>query len=180
MFFTIGHSNRTWEEFVRLLKHHKINVLVDVRHFPTSKTFPHFNKDAIMKNLINENILYIHMQRLGGRRKPGGNDLNSGWKNRGFQGYADYMQTQHFKDAINALMNLEGNIAIMCAEAVPWKCHRRLISDYLTINNIQVFDIIGMSEPKQHELTAFARIIDNNLIYPSNQRKLLDDNSNTK
>jgi uncharacterized protein (DUF488 family) len=176
--FTIGHSNRQWDEFARLLEANHIVIVVDVRRYPGSKSFPQFDKEIMAKELLTRNIYYEHIEKLGGRR----NDIaipieydNGGWQNRSFRSYANYMLTKSFKQGIEKLLTLitkyGDSLAIMCSEAVPWRCHRRLISDYLTIvKGILVYDIIGNSShgPSPHVLTPFARhIIDENLvIYP--------------
>ena len=176
--FTIGHSNHQWDEFARLLEDNHIVMVVDVRRYPGSKTFPQFNKEIMAKELLTRNIYYEHIEKLGGRRTQIAIPLeydNGGWQNKSFRSYANYMLTQSFKQGIEKLLSLitkyGDSLAIMCSEAVPWRCHRRLISDYLTIvKGILVYDIIGNSSrgPSPHVLTPFARhIIDENLvIYP--------------
>ena len=176
--FTIGHSNRQWDEFVRLLEVNRIVIVVDVRRYPGSKSFPQFDKEIMSKELLTRNIYYEHIEKLGGRRNEIAISLeydNGGWQNKSFRSYANYMLTQSFKQGIEKLLSLitkyGDSLAIMCSEAVPWRCHRRLISDYLTIvKGILVYDIIGNSSrgPGPHVLTPFARhIIDETLvIYP--------------
>jgi len=178
--FTIGHSNHKWSDFVSTLKDNRIDVVVDVRRYPGSRTCPQFNKDQIINALPKEYVSYVHIEKLGGRRKQSdtkgsrceGID-NSGWKNEGFRSYADYMATTSFREGIHEILSLMANysnIAIMCAEAVPWRCHRRMIADYLTlVEDIPVFDIIDSKhQPEPHHVTSFAHLIDSNttVIYP--------------
>ncbi len=176
--FTIGHSNRQWDEFVRLLEVNRIVIVVDVRRYPGSKSFPQFDKEIMAKDLLTRNIYYEHIEKIGGRRNEIAISLeydNGGWQNKSFRSYANYMLTQSFIEGIEKLLTLitkySDSLAIMCSEAVPWRCHRRLISDYLTIvKGILVYDIIGNSSrgPSPHVLTPFARhVVDENLvIYP--------------
>jgi len=175
---TIGHSNRQWDEFVSLLENNQIVIVVDVRRYPSSKSFPQFDKEMMGKELFIKNIHYEHIEKLGGRRNKIAIPLeydNGGWENKSFRSYANYMLTKSFKEGIEKLLSLITNyddfLVIMCSEAVPWRCHRRLISDYLTmVKGILVYDIIGNSGrgPSPHVLTPFARhIIDENLVvYP--------------
>jgi uncharacterized protein (DUF488 family) len=177
--FSIGHSNRQWDEFANLLKDNKIVTVVDVRRYPGSKSFPHFNKEILARELFANNILYKHIEKLGGRRNKIAMPLeydNRGWQNKSFRSYANYMLTRLFKEGIEELLSLitkrnDGSLAIMCSEAVPWRCHRRLISDYLLmVKGINVYDIIGNSNrcPSPHVITPFARhnIDENIVIYP--------------
>lgn len=172
MLFTIGHSNRPWERFLTLLKGNSITILVDVRLFPSSKTWPQYNREAMHEALKKEGIAYVHMPELGGRRKPDGSPTNAGWEVEAFRGYADYMQSNEFRDAAKELLKLKGNVCLMCAEAVPWRCHRRLISDYLTAQGVEVYEIISEAPPKVHPLTPFAKIVQGIPTYPSVQRTL--------
>lgn len=178
--FTIGHSNHNWTDFTSTLKDNHIDAVVDVRRYPGSKTCPQFNKEEMIKALKKENIPYVHIEKLGGRRKRSdtkrsGYDDNSGWKNNSFRAYADYMATTSFREGIHEILSLMtnyNNLAIMCAEAVPWRCHRRMIADYLTlVEGISVFDIIIDSKkqpPELHQVTSFAHLTDSktNIIYP--------------
>ena len=140
--FAIGHSNRNWSDFISTLKDNHIDVVIDVRRYPRSRTCPQFNKEQMIKAFKKVNLLYVHIEKLGGRRKRSDtkgskyDDNNSGWKNEGFRAYADYMATTSFREGIHDILSLMtnyNNIAIMCAEAVPWRCHRRMIADYLTL-----------------------------------------------
>ena len=175
--FTIGHSNHQWNEFIRLLQENHVDMIVDVRRYPGSKSFPQFNKEIMAKELATKNIEYKHIEKLGGRRKEIAKALmydNSAWKNKSFRSYADYMVTISFKEGIKELLSLitngDDSLAIMCSEAVPWRCHRRLIADYLVmIEGISVYNIIGNSgHSSPHMLTPFALHLsnDNIIIYP--------------
>jgi uncharacterized protein (DUF488 family) len=177
--FTIGHSNRQWNEFTCLLEENRVVAIIDVRRYPGSKSFPQFNKEIMAKELLTKNIEYKHIEKLGGRRKEIAKALvvydNSGWQNKSFRYYADYMITISFKEGINELLLLiaecDGSLAIMCSEAVPWRCHRRLIADYLVmIEGISVYNIIGKSVRSiPHKLTHFARHLaddDDVIVYP--------------
>ncbi len=175
--FTVGHSNRQWNEFTCLLQGNQVVMVVDVRRHPGSKSFPQFNKEIMAKELSTNNIEYKHVERLGGRRKEIAKTLvydNSAWLNKSFRSYADYMLTLSFKEGIRELLSLiakyDDSIAIMCSEAVPWRCHRRLIADYLImIEGISVYNIIGNSgRPSPHKLTPFAIHLayDDIIIYP--------------
>jgi uncharacterized protein (DUF488 family) len=174
--FTIGHSNRQWEEFARLLEDHDIVSIADVRRYPRSKFCPQFNKENMSRELLMKNIEYTHIEKLGGRRKEIDHISiydNSGWQNKSFKSYADYMVTSSFREGIKELLLLltkcDYSLAIMCSEAVPWRCHRRLIADYLVIiEGISVYNIIDYRYgPKPHKLTPFAiRHSDNLIIYP--------------
>jgi uncharacterized protein (DUF488 family) len=172
--FTIGHSNQKWSNFTVTLKDNHIDVIIDVRRYPGSKTCPQFNKGEMIQN-----VSYVHIEELGGRRKRSDikrseYDDNSGWKNESFRAYANYMATTSFRDGIHEILSLMTNyenLAIMCAEAVPWRCHRRIIADYLTIvEGISVFDIIigSKKQPQLHQVTSFAHLTDSktSIIYP--------------
>ena len=167
-FHTIGHSTRPLEEFIELLRHHHVSVLVDVRTLPASRRMPHFAKAALERALAEHGVGYLHMPELGGLRKPKPDSINTGWRNVGFRGYADYMQTDQFWAAVENLEALAttNSIAIMCAEALPWRCHRSLISDALTIRGVEVRHITSASEPARHALTPFAQVQDGRITYP--------------
>ena len=179
---TIGHSTRSLDEFTELLTHHGVGLLVDVRTMPASRRMPHFSKLALERSLPQSGIRYLHMPELGGLRKPKADSINTGWRNVSFRGYADYMQTDEFWAAIARLMGLpippgrfpagspspasgEGQ-AIMCAEAVPWRCHRSLVSDALTIRGVEVRHVISGSKPAPHALTPLAQVQGGRIIYP--------------
>ena len=194
MIFTIGHSNRSWDEFLSILKHYDISFLADIRRFPGSRSWPQFNKKIMEKELANHNVKYLHIEKLGGRRQEKRNNNtipanmneaynNYTWENKSFRAYADYMCTQEFRDAIDELLSLKeeeevktynnnsNNVAIMCAEALPWRCHRRLVSDYLlAIMNVEVYDIIDISHKSLHTLTSFAHVENGRITYPSKNK----------
>lgn len=157
--YTIGHSTRTLEDFIVLLKREGVSHLVDVRAFPTSARYPHFNQSNLDEGLAAVGIRYSHFPALGGRRKVRRDSHNTLWRNTGFRGYADYMETREFAAALDDLLELAAreSTAIMCAEAVPWRCHRSLISDAALGREAQVFHILD-SATQAHQLTSFGRI----------------------
>jgi uncharacterized protein (DUF488 family) len=167
--FTIGHSTRSIEEFIGLLTAHGIRQLVDVRRFPASRRYPHFNGADLAQSLKAAGIEYHHMRALGGRRPSKRDSINLGWRNAGFRGYADYMQTDEFWGAVEELMRYgeTKKTAIMCAEAVPWRCHRNLISDALVTKGRQVSHILSASKVDHHALTSFAKVSAERLLYPA-------------
>ena len=167
--WTIGHSTRSSEEFVALLQAHNIERLIDIRRYPGSRRYPHFHSDALAKSLPTAGLCYEEMPTLGGRRTARPDSPNSGWKNAGFRGYADYMQTEEFHTAVDQLMahGVKDRTAIMCAEAVPWRCHRSLVADMLVTRGWEVRHIMGIGQVKPHQLTAFATIQAGRLIYPA-------------
>jgi uncharacterized protein (DUF488 family) len=168
--FTVGHSTRSIEEFLSILAAHGIERLVDVRSIPKSRRVPQFNSDALGASLQQQGIQYLHMKALGGLRHPKKDSVNLGWRNASFRGYADYMASDEFRAGIERLLQLarEKRTAIMCAEAVPWRCHRSLIGDALLIREIQVEDILSARSPRPHELTPFAKVDGLNIVYPEN------------
>jgi len=149
------------------LKHHRVDLLVDVRTVPASRRMPHFAKTALERSLPAQGIEYMHMPELGGLRKPRPDSINLGWRNVSFRGYADYMQTDEFWRAIDRLTSLPTRAAIMCAEAVPWRCHRSLVADALVARGVEVRHITGRSEPARHSLTPFARVEGGRISYPA-------------
>lgn len=157
--FTIGHSTRTLDEFIELLRLNKINQLIDIRSIPRSRHNPQFNRETFSKYLRNHHIGYRHAKALGGLRHAHKNSPNTGWKNLAFRGFADYMQTPEFLNALEKLIMIakKKSIVIMCAEAVPWHCHRSLIADALTIRGIKVNHIISKSKPYKHKLTPWVK-----------------------
>ena len=166
--WTIGHSTRTIGEFISLLQSHHIKVLVDVRSLPGSKRYPQFNKEALAKSLGEAGIRYQHFPELGGRRKAKSDSKNSAWRNASFRGYADYMETEEFRKGIERLLDLANNVgstAIMCAEAVWWRCHRSLISDYLKVRGIEVIHIFDSNKAEPHPYTSAARVVNGKLSY---------------
>lgn len=166
--WTVGHSTRAIEEFVGLLKEFEIETLADVRSVPRSRRHPQFNQDELARELAEAGINYVHEQGLGGLRRLAENSPNTGWRNERFRAYADYMQTPEFEESLDRLIDLAGKkrIAIMCAEAVPWRCHRSLISDALLVRGFTVVEIIGAGESREHKMTPFARVDGRNLTYP--------------
>lgn len=181
--YTIGHSTRIIEEFTALLEKHHIDLLVDVRRFPGSRRHPQFNKGNISDSLEEAGIDYRHMEVLGGRRgKPAPDSPNDGWRSDGFQAYADYLDTSDAQQSIDELMTLAEayTTALMCAEAVWWRCHRQLIADALVARNVNVCHILGPDNLDEHDLNDMARILDDGrIIYPdpSGQRELFEDST---
>ena len=169
MVFTIGHSTRTLDELIELLRHHGVEELVDVRTIPASRRVPHFAKASLERALPQQGIAYRHVPELGGLRKPKPDSINTGWRNVSFRGYADYMQDEAFWSALAGLEGLaaERRVAVMCAEAVPWRCHRSLIADALTARGHEVRHITGTGEPAVHSMTPFARVAGGRITYPS-------------
>lgn len=167
--WTIGHSTRSSEEFLLLLQSHDIQRLIDIRRYPGSRRYPHFHSAALANSLPGAGILYEEMPRLGGRRTARSDSPNDGWKNASFRGYADYMQTEEFDQALDELMaqGEHERAAIMCAEAVPWRCHRSLVADALVVRGWEVIHILGAGQAKPHQLTTFAMLHDGRLIYPA-------------
>ena len=166
--WTVGHSTHPIEAFLELLQAHEIRILVDVRRLPYSRRNPQFNTDALAESLAKAALQYHHLAALGGRRKSRADSINRGWRSAGFRGYADYMQTNTFRGGLEELMahGTSAPTAIMCAEAVPWRCHRQLIADALVSRGWQVRHILSASEAPPHQLTAFAKIEHDTLTYP--------------
>lgn len=156
--FTIGHSTRTWDEFLELLQLYGITHLVDVRTIPKSRRFPWFNQATMRAALKSQGIVYKPLPELGGLRHAHKDSINTGWRNASFRGFADYMQTMPFFLALKELNKLLKNhkVAIMCAEAVPWRCHRSLISDAEIVRGVRVMHILSKTGTQAHELTEFA------------------------
>jgi uncharacterized protein (DUF488 family) len=167
--WTIGHSTKPIDEFLALLASHGIQRLVDVRTVPRSRYNPQFDIHALAKHLTEAGFTYEHQPELGGLRKPRKDSINAGWKNASFRGYADYMQTQDFLATLKTLMTASRNVpsAIMCAEAVPWRCHRSLIADALTIREWTVRHIMTKTKADKHRLTPFAVVEQHRITYPS-------------
>jgi uncharacterized protein (DUF488 family) len=171
--FTIGHSTHSIEEFIDILKHYHITEIVDIRTIPKSRHNPQFNGPDLAHALRNHHIGYRHQNDLGGLRHTHANSINMGWKNSSFRGFADYMQTPEFKEGIETLIKIahEKTVAIMCAEAVPWRCHRSLIGDALLIRNINVEDIYSITSAKPHTLTPWAVVHGTTITYPIEDTK---------
>ena len=166
--WTIGHSTRTIDVFISLLKEHGIKLLADVRSLPGSKRYPQFNKETLENSLAKSGIDYAHFPELGGRRKTRADSKNTAWRNESFRGYADYMETDEFRNGIERLLELAtraGPTAFMCAEAVWWRCHRSLISDYLKVRGVEVMHILGAGKTEPHPYTSAARVVNGNLSY---------------
>ena len=166
--FTIGHSTHFIEEFIALLNGHNVQHLVDVRSIPKSRHVPQFNTDSLASSLRAANIEYTHLKSLGGRRSTRKDSTNTGWRNASFRGYADYMATPQFAEGLAALIEIARATptAIMCAEAVPWRCHRSLISDALMLKGWHVRDILGAAPAAEHKLTPFLVAVNNQPTYP--------------
>ncbi len=175
MFYTIGHSNRSIEAFIELLTANGIATLVDIRTIPASRHNPQFGRDALSQSLAAAGIRYVHEPRLGGHRRPRPDSRNGGWRNSSFRGYADYMSTDEFKAGLQALLTIaaDSRTAIMCAEAVPWRCHRSLTADALIVAGREVFDIISDRKPTKRKPTPFLRVEGGELTYPAEQGSLL-------
>ncbi len=167
--YTIGHSSHDKEKFIEMLKAHGIKLLIDVRTIPKSRKVSQFNWDVLEEYLRKHNILYVYMPQLGGLRHASRNSLNTGWRNLGFRGFADYMQTEEFWNGIEDLMVYakENDAAIMCAEALPWRCHRSLIADALLAKGAKVFHIISPTNLLEHKMTKFAKVVNGIITYPS-------------
>lgn len=157
--YTIGHSTHTLQEFLDILHAYKITHIVDVRTIPMSRHVPWFNKNEFKKSLRKHKIAYTHLSKLGGLRRTNKNSINIGWRNASFRGFADYMQTAEFFKGLkelNELIKKSKNVAIMCAEAVPWRCHRSLIADAEIVRHFTVWEIISKTSVRAHTLTNFA------------------------
>jgi uncharacterized protein (DUF488 family) len=165
--WTIGHSTRPIDEFICLLRAHQIDLLLDVRTVPRSRHNPQFNMYTLAQSLLDAGLRYRHLPKLGGLRKPRKDSLNDGWRNASFRGYADYMQTEEFQGALEELMacGRDENTAIMCAEAVPWRCHRSLIADALVSHGWDARHIMSPKQASPHILTSFAKLEIGTLFY---------------
>jgi uncharacterized protein (DUF488 family) len=172
--FTVGHSTLPLEEFIALLEAYGIDCLADVRTVPRSRHNPQFNADALGPPLGARNIDYVPLHALGGLRHARKNSPNTGWRNKSFRGYADYMETVEFAHGLDELILLSRSkrTAIMCAEAVPWRCHRSLIADALFIRSIPVIEILSATNYRGHKLTAFARVHGLSISYPPGEATL--------
>jgi uncharacterized protein (DUF488 family) len=174
--WTIGHSTRNIDIFISLLEENGIKLLADVRSLPGSKRYPQFNREALAESLNAHGIRYEHFPELGGRRKPKADSRNMAWRNASFRGYADYMDTEQFHKGVERLIDLAKEVrptAIMCAEAVWWRCHRALISDYLKARGIEVLHILDANKTEPHPFTSAAHLIDGTLSYASEGDRLL-------
>ncbi len=171
--YTIGHSTHTIEEFLAILQAHGIQQLVDVRTIPRSRHNPQFNRESLPASLKKAGIAYRHMPGLGGLRHARPDSTNTAWRNASFRGYADYMQTADFHKNLEELIRLaaEKQTTIMCAEAVPWRCHRSLIADALTARGIPALEITSAKQAKPHALTPFAKVQGTEVSYPGKAKR---------
>ena len=170
--WTIGHSTREIGVFISLLRENEIKLVADVRMFPGSKRYPQFGREALNESLGKAKIGYEHFPELGGRRKARTDSKNTAWHNEAFRGYADYMETRDFRKGIDRLLDIaerNGPTAIMCAEAVWWRCHRSLISDYLKTRGVEVLHILDRKRVEAHSFTSAAKIVNGQLSYAENQ-----------
>src|SRR5215472_6937734 len=172
---TIGHSTRSLDEFVSLLRANSVKRVVDVRSIPKSRHVPQFNREPLARGLRARGIAYVHLRALGGRRHAKKESVNLAWRNLSFRGFADYMATEEFRAGIERLLKLARSkrTAIMCAEAVPWRCHRSLIGDALLVRGVLVEDVLSPTSRRPHELTPFAKVQGHQITYPANQRASL-------
>lgn len=172
--FTVGHSTLSIERFAALLGIYGIRQLADIRTVPRSRHNPQFNADALGASLAADHIIYLPMPALGGLRQPRQDSPNGGWRNKSFRGYADYMQTTAFQDAVEALIRAgkRKRTAIMCAEAVPWRCHRSLVADALIVRGVPVVEILSETSSRPHTLTPFAHVEGTSITYPPEQPEL--------
>jgi uncharacterized protein (DUF488 family) len=166
--FTIGHSTRTWKKFLEILRAHRVERVIDVRSIPRSRRNPQFNREILGTKLRAAGIGYVHLRKLGGLRHARRNSPNMGWRNTSFRGFADYMQTSEFEAGLQRLIKLAGKkrSALMCAEAVPWRCHRSLVGDALTVRGILVEDIMSKTRRQLHSMTSFGRVRGTRITYP--------------
>ena len=166
--FTIGHSTHPIAEFVEILKAHGVKRVVDIRTIPRSRHNPQFNGEALAKSLHAAGIGYTHVKKLGGLRHPAKDSINLGWRNSGFRGFADYMQTPEFEAGLERAIKLAKAkpSALMCAEAVPWRCHRSLVADALLVRKIPVMDILSATRASMHKITPFALVRGARITYP--------------
>lgn len=165
--FTVGHSNHPLETFVQILKGHGVAAVVDVRRHPGSRKWPHFNAAALSASLGESGLAYIPMPELGGRRKPRADSPHAAWRVDAFRGYADFMDTPEFGWALDGLIarSTEAPLTLMCAEALPWRCHRSLIADALVARGVPVLEILSEREKREHKLPAFARLDGERVVY---------------
>ncbi len=176
---TIGHSTRPIDEFIGMLNAHGVTRLIDVRTVPKSRHNPQYNRDALEVQLKDAGIGYEHMKALGGLRRPRKDSPNTGWRNESFRGYADYMQTVEFASAVDALIGAaaEARVVIMCAEAVPWRCHRSLIADSLSARGYPVEHIMSATKSNRHTLTSFAKLQGTSITYPGDVNETVPEAS---
>jgi len=165
--WTIGHSTRTLEKLVEMLRSFEIELVADIRSYPGSRRYPQFNKESLEVSLPENNIQYVHIKKLGGRRKVNPESKNTVWRHEAFRGYADYMETEKFKEGIRELekISLQQRTAFMCSEAVWWRCHRSMVSDYLKAHGWKVMHIMDVGKEEEHPYTAPAKIVNGELTY---------------
>jgi uncharacterized protein (DUF488 family) len=165
--WTIGHSTRTFEEFIEMLHSFKIEMVADIRSYPGSRKFPQFNKESLQITLPENGIEYIHLKKLGGRRKANPDSKNTTWRHLAFRAYADYMESDDFKEGRKELeeIALKKRTAYMCSEAVWWRCHRSMVSDYLKVHGWKVMHIMAVGKEQEHPFTAPARMVNGELTY---------------
>jgi uncharacterized protein (DUF488 family) len=169
--FTIGHSTRPLDEFIEFLRANGVKRLIDIRTIPRSRHNPQFNRETLGPALRKSGVAYVHLKELGGLRHAKADSVNLGWHNASFRGFADYMETPEFQAGLARAIKLAEAkpSALMCAEAVPWRCHRSLVADALVVRGIVVWDIIGASPPRPHKLTPFARVRGMHVTYPTDK-----------
>jgi uncharacterized protein (DUF488 family) len=174
MLYTIGHSTRSIDEFIAMLNSFEIGTLTDVRTIPKSRYNPQYEQKALARALEDSSIDYVYMKALGGLRHAKKDSPNTGWRNSSFRGYADHMQSEEFEIALDELIALskKSRTCIMCAEAVPWRCHRSLIADALTVRHVPVEHIMGEGKSSKHELTKFAQVKGKAITYPPEEPQL--------
>jgi uncharacterized protein (DUF488 family) len=170
LIFTIGHSTRSLDELVRLLRHEAVTRLADIRRYPGSQRFPHFARETLERSMPAAGIEYAHFEDLGGRRRTSGQSINTALKNEQFRAYADYMATPEFRAAVDRLLAPDKRTAYMCAEAVPWRCHRNLLSDELVRRGLTVVHILGPGSRQRHELNEAAVIAGDHVEYPASRQ----------
>lgn len=166
--FTLGFSTRSWEDTVAILHAYSIRQLIDIRTLPGSRRTPQFNLEHLRDELPKAGVEYVHMKDLGGLRKPRKDSFNTGWRNEGFRGYADYMQTEQFESALERLMDRirQKTTVYVCTEAVFWRCHRQLVSDALLVRGFHIGHLFSTTKVEEHQLTEFARVSGSKITYP--------------
>jgi uncharacterized protein (DUF488 family) len=171
--FTIGHSTHTLEEFIKIIEKFKIEEIVDVRTIPRSRHNPQFNKETLPTSLLSAGIGYMHIAGLGGLRHTKVDSPNKGWSNASFRGYADYMQTSDFEESLNTLIGMvkKEQVAVMCAESLPWRCHRSLIADALLVRGFKVEHIMNKGKSLKHTLTPWIKVDGTKITYPTASNK---------
>jgi uncharacterized protein (DUF488 family) len=170
--YTVGHSTRSGDEFLELLATYGVTLLVDIRVAPSSRRFPHFSAAALEASLRAAGIGYLHLRALGGWRRPRPDSVHTGWRSRGFRGYADHMETAEFAAALEEVLARArtDTVALMCAEAVPWRCHRQLVADALLARGVEVVHIRDRTRSEPHRLTPFARVEGTRVVYDGSPR----------